>query len=146
MEAAMRATLQHLSKHIDRTVYKCPQFFCIFSDLLCKCREKLPNTLLDSKDGGGGRTSPCGEKPVDPHVTLWWRFKYLFPQLCKTLQHFSSVISWFRVSWSSPSNPEDRYWSITDVMEGTRTSTCRAEPLCCTPETNSTWPVISTRA
>lgn len=103
----MRATLQYLSRHIDRTIYKFPQVFCIFSDLSWKRREKLPNTLLDFKGGGGGRTSACGEKPVAPNVALWWRSKYLFLQLCKMVQHFSSVILWFRVSWSSPSNPED---------------------------------------
>ena len=144
----MRATLQYLSKHIDRTIYKFPQCFCIFSDLSWKCRGKLPNTLLDFKGGRGGRTSACSEKPMAPNVTLWWRFKYLFLQLCKMVQHFSSVIPWFQVPWSSLSNPEDRYWSITDIMEGTRTDTCmcRTESLCCTPGTNTTWSVISTQA
>ena len=96
----MRATLQYLSKHIDWTIYKSPQFFCIFNDLLWKCREKLPNALLDFKGGIGGRTSTCGEKPVDPNVTLWWRFRHLFLQLCKMLQQGASLIPRFRVSWS----------------------------------------------
>ena len=129
-EVAMRATLQYLSKHIDWTIYKFPKFFCIFSDLLWKCREKLPNALLDFKDGIGGRTSACGEKPMDPNVTLWWRFRHLFLQLCEMLQQGSSLIPRFRVSWSSPPNPEGRYRSITDVMGGQWTDACawRAEP------------------
>lgn len=112
-EAAMRATLQYLSKHIDWTIYKFPKFFFYIQWSVVEMQGKLPNALLDFKDGIGGRTSTCGEKPVDPNVTLWWSFKHLFLQLCKMLQQGSSLIPRFRVSWSPLPSPEGRYRSIT---------------------------------